>query len=275
MKRIKKDLLASRTVGLPVSHTMARAVIQGHLRVFAPQILDNAHFKCSDRFIRCFLHDELRWSRRTVTRAMQKVPDNWEDKCEDAFLRIAYQALMQGTPAEAILNGDQTGVHPIPLGKYTWAPTGCKQVDGFGKEDKRQFTVLITTTCSGDFLPAQCIWAGKTAASLPTARARESAEADGHIFTSGGEKHWSTFACMKEVRFTFFQIWLLANVAIKYITKIVVPYLEGVREKKRLNKMVGLLIIDCWSVHRGEEFRVWMRTTFGWLRIIFIPGGCM
>jgi hypothetical protein len=110
---------------------------------------------------------------------------------------------MQGTPAEAILNGDQTGVHLIPLGKYTWAPTGCKQVDGFGKEDKRQFTMMITTTCSGDFLPAQCIWAGKMAASLPTARARASAEADGHIFMSGGEKHWSTFACTKEVCFTF------------------------------------------------------------------------
>jgi hypothetical protein len=53
-----------------------------------------------------------------------------------------------------------------------------------------------------------------------------------------------------------------------------VPYLEAVRKKKGLSRMVGLLIIDCWSVHRGEEFRVWMRTSFGWLRIVFVPGGC-
>ena len=110
---------------------------------------------------------------------------------------------MQGTPAEAILNGDQTGIHPIPLGKNTWVPMGCKQVDGFGKEDKHQFTVLITTTCSGEFLPAQCIWVGKTAASLPIAKAQAPAEADGHIFTSGGKKHWSMFTCMKEVHSIF------------------------------------------------------------------------
>jgi hypothetical protein len=233
VNRIKKDLMASQAVGFPVSHTMVRALMQGHLRVFAPHILDDAGFKCSDQFIQRFLHDELRWSHWTVTRATQKVPDDWEDKCKDTFLRIAYQALMQGIPAEAILNGDQTGIHPIPLGKYTWALTGCKPVDGFGKEDKPQFTVLITTTCSGEFLPAQCIWS--------------------HFYEWWREA--LEHICMHE-RSAFYicQIWSLANTAIKYITKIVVPYLEGVRKKKRLNKMVGLLIIDCWSVHRGQEF---------------------
>jgi hypothetical protein len=126
---------------------------------------------------------------------------DWEDKCEDAFLRISYQVSMLDTPDEAILNGDQTGLSPIPLSKYTWAPQGAKQVDGFGKEEKRQFTLMITTTCSGEFLPVQSIWTGKTAASLPTAHARAAAEREGHIFTSGGDRHWSTFACMKEVSY--------------------------------------------------------------------------
>jgi hypothetical protein len=65
---------------------------------------------------------------------------DWENQCEDAFLRIAYQVVMRNTPIEAILNGDQTGLSPIPLSKYTWAPQGSKQVDGFGKDEKQQFT---------------------------------------------------------------------------------------------------------------------------------------
>jgi hypothetical protein len=133
-------------------------------------------------------------------RAAKKTPIDWEDKCEDVFLRISYQASMQLTPAEAILNGDQIGLTPIPLSKYTWAPQGANQVDSFRKEEKQQFMLMITT-CSGEFLPVQSIWARKTAALLPTACVCALAEAEGHIFTSGGDRHWSTFACMKEVGF--------------------------------------------------------------------------
>lgn len=175
-------------------------MIRGHLQQFAPHILANPHFQCSESFIRQFLHDKLGWSHCTVTRAAQKTPVDWENKCEDAFLQIAYQVSVLNLPAKAILNGDQTGLAPIPLSKYTWAPQGSKQVDGFGKDEKQQFTLMITTSCSGEFLPVQCIWAGKTAASLPTAQARRVAESEGHIFTSGGERHWSTFLCMQEVQ---------------------------------------------------------------------------
>jgi hypothetical protein len=125
-------------------------------------------------------------------------PD-WENQCSDAAQRVSFTVTFANTPPEAILNGDQTGVKPIPLSKYTWAPQGAKQVDGFGKEEKRQFTLMVTTSCAGDILPMQCIWAGKTANSLPNPHARAKAEADGHIFTSGGDKHWSTFECMQEV----------------------------------------------------------------------------
>jgi hypothetical protein len=199
VKRIKTDLLVNRTAGLPVSSTVTRAVILGHLKTFAPEILANERFKCSQTFIRAFLHNEMGWSHRTVTRAAQKLPENWEDQCEGSFMRIVYNARVRGICAEAILNGDQTGCSPIPLGTKTWAPQGAKQIDGFGKEEKRQFTLMITTSCSGEMLPVQCIWSGKTAQSLPAARVRAEAEREGHIFTSGGDRHWSTFACMQEV----------------------------------------------------------------------------
>ena len=61
----------------------------------------------------------------------------------------------------------------------------------------------------------------------------------------------------------------------QWVEKIIVPYFEKLwAEKKQPKRLHGLVIIDCWSVHRGEEFRVWMKTGFGWIRLIFVPGGC-
>lgn len=124
MQQIVKDLKANCAASLLVSQTITHALIHAHLEQFAPQVLDKG-FKILERFVRQFFHDKLRWSCRKATRAAQKTPDNWESQCEDMFLRISYQALIAGVPAEAILNGDQTGLSVIPLGKYTCAPTGA------------------------------------------------------------------------------------------------------------------------------------------------------
>jgi hypothetical protein len=34
-------------------------------------------------------------------------------------------------------------------------------VDSFGKDEKQQFTLMITPICLGEFLPVQYIWAAK------------------------------------------------------------------------------------------------------------------
>ncbi|KZP05470.1 hypothetical protein FIBSPDRAFT_702711, partial [Athelia psychrophila] len=109
------------------------------------------------------------WSRHATTQAAQKVPKNWESQCDDTFLRVVCRVRMRDIPQEAILNGDQTGLVITPVSKKTWAPTSAKQVEGFGKEEKRQFTLMITTMASGDMLPIQSIWSGKTEQSLPSA----------------------------------------------------------------------------------------------------------
>jgi hypothetical protein len=64
------------------------------------------------------------------------------------FLCVIYDIMLDQTPGEAILNGDQTGVHVILMSKYTWVPQGLKQVDLFGQDEKCQFMLMITTLCS-------------------------------------------------------------------------------------------------------------------------------
>src|SRR5882762_9344775 len=102
------------------------------------------------------LHDKLRWSHQTVTCVAQKTPPDWKNQCGDAAQHVSFAVTFSNTPPEAILNGDQTGVKPIPLSKYMWAPQGAKLVDSFGKEEKWQFTLMVMMSCTGDIFPMQC-----------------------------------------------------------------------------------------------------------------------
>lgn len=102
-------------------------------------------------------------------------------------------------PAELVINADQTGVVILPAGKETWAERGAKQVAGVAKEEKRQYTLMVGSSASGDMLPFQAIWSGKTAKSLPEPKVRAPGEKQGHRWVPGGERHWSTLETMKKV----------------------------------------------------------------------------
>lgn len=199
VKRIKDDLTTNRAAGIPISLPMTRALTKAHITNTAPDLLTTRGLQLSESFIQRFLHIEMGWSHQTVTRAAQKTPDNWENECQDMFMRIVYQVLIRNIPCKAIVNADQTSVCLVPHSKVTWAPTGAKQVDVIGKEEKRQFTLMVTTSCSGEFLPLQSIWHGKTDQSLPSPGFRKPSEALGNIWSAGGDMHWSNFACMKQV----------------------------------------------------------------------------
>ena len=85
-------------------------------------------------------------------------------------LRLAYFVLVHSIPHELCLNGDHTGImFTLAKGKM-WITKAMheskdKSVNNHG--EKRQFTVLATTSAAGQMLPHQVVVAGKTAGSLP------------------------------------------------------------------------------------------------------------
>ncbi|KAF6752496.1 hypothetical protein DFP72DRAFT_991082 [Ephemerocybe angulata] len=231
----------------------------GYVQTMAPELLAEKQFiGLLSTFIRNLLEQEFGWSWRSGTRAAHKVPLNWEDKCEDMFLRMVYYMRTGGIPPEAVVNADQMGLCLMPVGNQTWAPRGARQVDVVGKEEKRQLTVMVATSCTGEILPMQCIWTGKTPAALPSANSRAPAEQEGFLFTPGGKNHWSSVASMKAV------------------SPITLGPFEPSSDSSilRLPKPVGLLSIDCWKVHRSVEFREMMKRDYKWIKLAFIPGGC-
>lgn len=85
------------------------------------------------------LFKQLKWSYRTTTRAAQKMPSNWEERCRETHARITYAIKIFDIPhADFIVNADQTGVILIPTGKKTWTEKGAKQVDAVSHDEKRQ-----------------------------------------------------------------------------------------------------------------------------------------
>ncbi|KAJ7034110.1 hypothetical protein C8F04DRAFT_1039005 [Mycena alexandri] len=183
--KIKKHLEGLRAIGTPLSLVMIRAIMvatigdeQPHL--FARIMPDGSEFRCSDSFVRKFLRSKMGWSKRTATRAAQKIPPNHEEILRNAFLREALIIRDHALPAELRVNTDQTQVVFQQGTKKTWNEKGAKQVANTGQEEKRVFTYVPSISGSGGMLPGQAIFSGKSEASLPStglARVRGGEEA--------------------------------------------------------------------------------------------------
>lgn len=115
---------------------------------------------------------------------------------------------LEEIPPELVLNWDQTGLKIVPSSSWTMERCGVKRVDMLGINDKRQITAVFCGSLTGDFLPVQLIYAGKTPRCHPKFN-----------FPPGWDithapKHWSNEDTM-----------------LQYISNIVVPYVESMREK--------------------------------------------
>ena len=130
-----------------------------------------------------------------------------------------------------------------------------------GKDEKRAFTLMVGISMSGEVLPFQAVYAGKTKGSLPTSSAfnytKATEELKFRFESSGNDTYWSTMATMQS-----------------YVTNILVPYFESHLKQLDLPNQICIWQIDCWSVHQSLEFRSWMRKSYPWIRIHYIPANC-
>jgi hypothetical protein len=254
-------------VGTPLSLVAVRAIIVAIVQKEKPELFersfkDGSTFRVSDSYCRTFLHNVLQWSERRATKAAQKLPEDWEDVCEQAFLRRAHIIKEEDIPIELLVNSDQTGVVLGPGSKLTWAPRGSKQVTLIGKEEKRAFTVLLSICANGFTLPMQAVYEGLTDRSCPNLTAPHYTDCinAGFRFVPSEKKgnHWSNQQTMK-----------------RFVDEILAPYFDT--QKKLISRPTtqkSLWIIDVWAVHRSDEFLGWMRENHPTILIDFVPGGC-
>jgi hypothetical protein len=184
---------------------------------------------------------QLGCTERKATQAAQKVPQDWEDKCEKSFLCKAYSIKEYNIPSGLYMNLDQTQVVFAPGNKMTYAPIGAKQVVLMGGEEKRAFTVMVSVTNDGTLLPFQGIYEEKTQVSCPS---KSAPHYDDMINTgtflefSGTHTYWLNMTTIKT-----------------FVDNILTPYFDAKQlALGLLPTQKALWQIDVWSVHQSEEF---------------------
>lgn len=267
MEAIQNHLVTLRDAGAPLSLVAVRAIIVAAIQRDQPELFertfrDGSTFRVSDAYCRKFLHCTMQWTERKATKAAQKLPDNWEDVCEQAFLRRAHIIKEEDIPAPLIVNSDQTAVVYGPGSKLTWAPRGSRQVSLIGADEKRAFTALLSINTDGYALPIQTVFEGLTDKSCPNPAAPHYADCikAGFRFVPSEKKgnHWSNQRTMQ-----------------RFVDEILAPYLDAQKRLiSRPQSQKSLWIIDVWAVHRSDEFMGWMRDNHPTILIDFVPGGC-
>lgn len=110
------------------------------------------------------------------------------------------------------------------------APEGSKRVEVAGIGDKRQITATFAGTLSGEFLPMQLLYQGKT----DRCQAKYDFPGSFHIYHS--PNHWAN----EETVRLFYE-------------KVIVPYVARVRIEKQIPDQKALLIMDNFKAHRTGD----------------------
>ena len=162
----------------------------------------------------------MNFVKRKATTAAKIEPSHFDELKEQYLLDIKVVVEMEKVPSELVFNWDHTGINIVPGSKWTMEQKGSKRVELAGLNDKRQITVVFCASLTGEFLPVQVIYQGKTTASLP----RYAFPDDWDItFTPN---HWSNEDKTKE-----------------YINNIVIPYVQRKRKELKLSPSHSALVI--------------------------------
>ena len=141
---------------------------------------------------------------------------------DEFLLEIKNIVNMDEIPVELVINFDQTALSYVPTSHWTMEQEGTKRVEIIAKDDKRQLTAVFAGSSSGDFLPPQLIYEGKTDRCLPQFQFPSTWN------ITKSENHWSNERTM-----------------IEYINDIILPYINKKRSELKLSKeQPALLIFD-------------------------------
>ncbi len=264
---IHSQLTKLRVAGIALTVRTVRGLIVAQIEHAAPELFlkkakDGSVFRAGEAWVRKWVFLTMGWVIRSSTKAAQKVPKDAEDQMKNSFLRMALSCRdAHITHPELIVNVDQTQVVYQEANSTTLHPVGDKQVPIVGKEEKRAFTLVVAVSAGGDLLPLYSIFQGKTDRSCPSKKSLGYAESEemGFLFVpSGTGTYWASLETMQH-----------------WVSKILVPYWKRKKEELGLpQSQECILELDVWAVHRSAAFRHWLKATYPWIILEFVPGGC-
>ena len=123
--------------------------------------------------------------RRASTKAKVSIED-----FEEFLLDMKAVIIMEDILLDLIINWDQTGMHYVPISSWTMAKEGAKRMEICGIEDKKRIIAVFGCCMTGDFLPMQPVYQGKTSNCHPSFT-------DWRI--THYPSHWSNEAAIKKI----------------------------------------------------------------------------
>ena len=186
-------------------------------------------------------------TRHMGTTSRPPVPRGLYEECRFEYLRDVKEAVIKHSiPPQPVLNSDQTPSSYVSVGNKTMATQVSKSVPIRGLTDKRNITLNFVVSLSGEFLPLQIIYGGKTKACHPR----------GITFPKGfcvshNIKHWSN-----------------EDETIKLLDEVVYPYIKKKRIELELPETQKALMI--WDVFKGQ-MTVRVKDKLKSLNIVLVP----
>lgn len=220
-EELKSYILELRRFGGTVNTAIVIAAATGLLQKSDPSSLEcnGGSISLSKGWAKYFLRKIDFVKRKATTKSKAAVP-NFEMLKQQYLLDIKAVVEMEDIPSQLVINWDQTGINYVPVSQWTMEKKGSKRVEVVGLNDKRQITAVFAGSLSGDFLPIQLVYQGKTSKCLPKLDFPEA----WHITCT--PNHWCNEQTMKE-----------------YVSKIIVPYIDRKKKELKLPEMQPALVI--------------------------------
>lgn len=197
---------------------------------------------------RSFLN-RIGFVKRKATKTARNFPNDFEGAKKKFLQTIDEKRNHFSIPDDLVLNWDQTGVKLVPASKWTMEARGSKQVGVVGLDDKREITVLMTTTLSGKLLPPQVLYAGKT----DRCHAKVTFPNDWDVWHS--DNRWSNEATM-----------------LRFVDTVLLPYVETCRSRVSGASQHALCIFDIFAAHRTKSLL--QKLAANNIEYVFVPASC-
>ena len=157
---VKKIRQQGGVVTASVVVAAARGLMMAHNR---SQLADfGGHVALTRTWAYHFLHRMQFVKRKATTSKSKYRPPDFEEMKKAFLEEVSTTVTMEDIPSELIFNWDQTGIHLIPVSPWTMEQSGAARVEISGIDNKHQITAIFCGTLTGDFLPLQIIYKGKS-----------------------------------------------------------------------------------------------------------------
>ena len=190
--------------------------------------------------------------RKATTKGKVSVDDF--EKIKESFLKDIYVTVnMEDIPDQLIINWDHTALQYVPVSHWTiMEKKGSTRVPVAGVDDKRQLTIILACSMTGDFLPIQAIYKGKTPKCLPP-----------YHFPSDWDvtytvNHWANEETLKQY----------------LVSSIIIPYIQ--KKKKELGlppSQPALVLFDHFKCQTTEECLKLLEENY--IQSVIIPENCI